>query len=57
MVEHGRLTVSVGITVLLKEEATRMRLSQEKEDKRKAKKPWVPLPDRPVTAQRQYCMW
>ncbi|MCJ1382251.1 54S ribosomal protein L22, mitochondrial [Xylographa soralifera] len=48
---------TTSITVLLKEEATRIRLSEEKEEKRKLKKAWVPLPDRPVTAQRQYCLW
>ncbi|MCJ1247624.1 54S ribosomal protein L22, mitochondrial [Trapelia coarctata] len=48
---------TTSITVLLKEEATRIRLSAEKEEKRKRKKPWVPLPDRPVTRQSQYCMW
>ncbi|MCJ1471471.1 54S ribosomal protein L22, mitochondrial [Lambiella insularis] len=48
---------TTSITVLLKEEATRIRLSEEREEKRKRKRAWVPLPDRPVTAQRQYCMW
>ncbi|MCJ1320663.1 54S ribosomal protein L22, mitochondrial [Xylographa vitiligo] len=48
---------TTSITVLLREEATRIRLSEEKEEKRKLKKAWVPLPDRPVTAQRQYCLW
>ncbi|KAA6411682.1 MAG: 54S ribosomal mitochondrial [Lasallia pustulata] len=45
------------ISVLLKEEATRIRLAEEREQKRQKKKVWVPLPDRPVTAQRQYCLW
>ncbi|KAL8831304.1 MAG: hypothetical protein Q9170_005362 [Blastenia crenularia] len=45
------------ITVRLKEEATRIRLMDEREQKRQRKKVWVPLPDRPVTAQRQYCLW
>ncbi|KAL8801485.1 MAG: hypothetical protein Q9200_006931, partial [Gallowayella weberi] len=44
------------ITVRLKEEATRIRLMDEREQKRQRKKAWVPLPDRPVTAQRQYCL-
>ncbi|MCJ1293810.1 54S ribosomal protein L22, mitochondrial [Xylographa carneopallida] len=48
---------TTSITVLLREEATRIRLSEEREEKRKMKKAWVPLPDRPVTAQRQYCLW
>ncbi|KAI4240310.1 MAG: hypothetical protein LQ352_007668 [Teloschistes flavicans] len=45
------------ITVRLKEEATRIRLMDEREQKRQKKKVWVALPDRPVTAQRQYCLW
>ncbi|KAL8859051.1 MAG: hypothetical protein Q9178_004532 [Gyalolechia marmorata] len=45
------------ITVRLKEEATRIRLMDEREQKRQRKKVWLPLPDRPVTAQRQFCLW
>ncbi|KAL8801268.1 MAG: hypothetical protein Q9182_004575 [Xanthomendoza sp. 2 TL-2023] len=45
------------ITVRLKEETTRIRLMDEREQKRQRKKVWVALPDRPVTAQRQYCLW
>ncbi|KAI4218317.1 MAG: hypothetical protein LQ349_008766 [Xanthoria aureola] len=45
------------ITVRLKEEATRIRLMDEREQKRQRKRVWLPLPDRPVTAQRQYCLW
>ncbi|KAL9021599.1 MAG: hypothetical protein Q9185_001247 [Variospora sp. 1 TL-2023] len=45
------------ITVRLKEEATRIRLMDEREQKRQRKKVWTALPDRPVTAQRQYCLW
>ncbi|KAL8921070.1 MAG: hypothetical protein Q9172_004224 [Xanthocarpia lactea] len=44
------------ITVRLKEEATRIRLMDEREQKRQRKKVWLPLPDRPVTAQRQFCL-
>ena len=51
------LILCAGITVVLKEEATRIRLEEEREQKRKNKKVWVPLPDRPVTAQRQYPLW
>ena len=47
----------IGISVILKEEATRIRLAEEREQKRQRKKVWVPLPDRPITAQRQYCLW
>ena len=43
--------------MVLKEEATRLRLQEERELKRQRKKVWVPLPDRPVTAQRQYPLW
>lgn len=48
------------LTVLLKEEATRVREFSEREAKRRreavGKKLWVPLPDRPVQWQRQwYC--
>ncbi|KAK4695006.1 hypothetical protein P7C71_g2669, partial [Lecanoromycetidae sp. Uapishka_2] len=45
------------ISVVLKEEATRIRLADEREQKRQRKKVWVPLPDRPITAQRQYPLW
>ncbi|KAL8993431.1 MAG: hypothetical protein Q9169_006348 [Polycauliona sp. 2 TL-2023] len=44
------------ITVRLKEETTRIRLMDEREQKRQRKRVWLPLPDRPVTAQRQYCL-
>ncbi|KAL9116277.1 MAG: hypothetical protein Q9187_007198 [Circinaria calcarea] len=57
----GRINIMrpprTSITVLLKEEATRIRLAEEREQKRQKKRVWVPLPDRPVTAQRQYCLW
>ncbi|KAL6721465.1 39S ribosomal protein L22, mitochondrial [Lecanora helva] len=45
------------ISVVLKEEKTRIRQMIEREQKRQKKKVWVPLPDRPITAQRQYCLW
>ncbi|QDS67939.1 hypothetical protein FKW77_008783 [Venturia effusa] len=45
------------VTVLLKEEATRVRLSEEKRKKFENRKLWLHLPDRPVTAQRQYPLW
>jgi ribosomal protein L22 len=47
----------IGISVVLKEEATRARLLKEREEKRAKRKTWVALPDRPVTAQRQYALW
>ena len=51
------LTSILGISVVLKEEATRIRQAQDRETKRQKKKVWVPLPDRPITAQRQYPLW
>ncbi|KAF2403713.1 ribosomal protein L22 [Trichodelitschia bisporula] len=45
------------ISVVLKEEATRIRLSEEKQKKRETKKLWLPLPDRPIVQQRQFPMW
>ncbi|KAF2875721.1 hypothetical protein BDV95DRAFT_562449 [Massariosphaeria phaeospora] len=48
---------STSFSVLLKEEKTRVRLSDERRQKRAARKVWVALPDRPVVAQRQYCLW
>lgn len=45
------------ISVVLKEEATRIRLAEEREQKRQRKKVWVPLPNRPIMGQRQYCLW
>ncbi|KAG8529576.1 uncharacterized protein KY384_006213 [Bacidia gigantensis] len=48
---------STSITVLLKEERTRLREAKDREEKRANKKVWVQLPDRPVTAQRQFMLW
>ncbi|KAL5116903.1 39S ribosomal protein L22, mitochondrial [Pleosporales sp. CAS-2024a] len=48
---------TTSFTVLLKEEKTRMRISEEIKKKRDKRKLWTALPDRPVTAQRQYCLW
>jgi len=46
------------MTVVLKEEATRVRQHEEREEKRKNEKLgaglWMPLPDRPVQWQRQW---
>ena len=42
---------------MLKEEKTRIRLHAEREQKAKDKKVWVQLPNRPITAQRQYYSW
>ncbi|KAF2449975.1 ribosomal protein L22 [Karstenula rhodostoma CBS 690.94] len=58
---RGRINMlhhrSSKFNVLLKEEKTRMRVSEEIKKKRANKPLWLPLPDRPVTAQRQYCLW
>ncbi|KAF2854062.1 ribosomal protein L22 [Plenodomus tracheiphilus IPT5] len=48
---------TTSFTVLLKEEKTRMRISEEIKKKRDNRKLWTALPDRPVTSQRQYCLW
>ena len=53
----GSNSDGIGISVLLKEQATQIRLAREREEKRQRKKVWVNLPDRPITAQRQYCLW
>ncbi|KAJ8110354.1 hypothetical protein OPT61_g6792 [Boeremia exigua] len=44
---------TTSFSFLLKEEKTRMRISDEIKKKRDNRKLWVALPDRPVTAQRQ----
>lgn len=50
-----------GISVLLKEEKTRLREAKEKEEKkirrRMGKNMWTQLPDRKVTRQGQYLLW
>ncbi|KAI9780659.1 MAG: 54S ribosomal protein L22, mitochondrial [Geoglossum umbratile] len=45
------------LSLLLKEEKTRIRQAAEREEKRRRKPVWVPLPNRPITAQRQYYSW
>ncbi|KAJ2903222.1 uncharacterized protein MKZ38_010258 [Zalerion maritima] len=60
---HGRgmkslwKTPSTSMTVVLKEEKTRMRQHRERQIKQIKAKPWVHLPDKPVTAQRPYYSW
>ncbi|OTA70801.1 ribosomal protein L22 [Hypoxylon sp. EC38] len=60
---HARSRMSVmwrptaSISVVLKEEKTRLRQHDEKVEKEAKKAPWVHLPNRPVTAQRQYYSW
>ncbi|KAI0388584.1 ribosomal protein L22/L17 [Xylariaceae sp. FL0594] len=45
------------ISIVLKEEKTRIRQHEERVAKEAKKAPWVHLPNRPVTAQRQYYSW
>ncbi|KAK0644283.1 ribosomal protein L22/L17 [Cercophora newfieldiana] len=58
---RGRMSLqkspSTSISVVLKEEKTRIREHQEREAKKFRQGPWVHLPDRPVTAQRPYYSW
>lgn len=48
---------STSITIVLKEEKTRIREHKERVAKEAKRKPWVHLPNRPVTAQRPYYSW
>ncbi|KAL2756091.1 hypothetical protein ACRALDRAFT_1081907 [Sodiomyces alcalophilus JCM 7366] len=48
---------STSISVILKEERTRIREYNERVTKEASRKPWVHLPNRPVTAQRPYYSW
>lgn len=48
---------TASISLVLKEEKTRIRLHEERLAKEAEKKPWVHLPNRPVTAQRPYYSW
>ncbi len=52
-----RLTPAKGISIVLKEEKTRLREYAERQAKKARHGPWVHLPDRPVTAQRQHYSW
>jgi ribosomal protein L22 len=62
---RGRMNIlrppHTGITVMLKEEKTRLREKAEKDmralKKRTGKSMWVHLPDRPITTQRQHVLW
>lgn len=58
---RGRVNImrhrSTSLTVILKEEKTRIRHHNEREEKIKNRKVWVQLPNRPITAQRQYYSW
>ncbi|KAF2994743.1 54S ribosomal protein L22, mitochondrial [Neopestalotiopsis sp. 37M] len=48
---------SAHLTVILKEEKTRLRQYDDKLKKEAKAKPWVHLPNRPITAQRPYYTW
>ncbi|KAL9085702.1 MAG: hypothetical protein Q9165_007451 [Trypethelium subeluteriae] len=48
---------TTSLSVVLKEEATRVRQHEERQEKRRNRKLWVQLPDRPVTAQHPYYTW
>lgn len=61
---RGRVNIMrtpfTSISLLLKEETTRVREYEEREAKRRKQrleKVWVPLPDRPITTQRQWYCW
>ena len=48
---------STSLSVVVKEEATRIRQHEEREEKKRNRRVWVPLPDRPVTGQQPYYSW
>ncbi|KUJ15808.1 putative 54S ribosomal protein L22, mitochondrial [Mollisia scopiformis] len=48
---------TTSLSVVLKEEKTRIRLHEDRLKKEQKKKVWVQLPNRPITAQRQYYSW
>ncbi|KAI0110745.1 ribosomal protein L22/L17 [Nemania sp. FL0031] len=58
---RGRMSVmwrpTTSIHLVLKEEKTRIRQHDDRVAKEAKKAPWVHLPNRPVTAQRQYYSW
>ncbi|KAM0424649.1 hypothetical protein ACHAPT_010175 [Fusarium lateritium] len=58
---RGRMGIirhpSTSLTILLKEEKTRIREYEERVAKKDKKGPWVHLPNRPVYGQRPYYSW
>ncbi|CAM1500846.1 Fc.00g100080.m01.CDS01 [Cosmosporella sp. VM-42] len=58
---RGRMGIikhpSTSLSILLKEEKTRLREYEEREAKKNKKGPWVHLPNRPVYGQRPYYSW
>lgn len=60
----GRMNIMytpwTSLSVVLKEETTRVREFEQREEKRRRqreKKVWHPLPDRPIVGQRQWFSW
>lgn len=47
----------LAITLILKEERTRIREHEEREAKKSAKGPWIHLPNRNIYGQRPYYTW
>ncbi|KAK4240068.1 ribosomal protein L22/L17 [Achaetomium macrosporum] len=58
---RGRVNIkhrpTAGISIVLKEEKTRIREYEERVAKKLRQGPWIHLPDRPITAQRQHYSW
>ncbi|KAK7429658.1 39S ribosomal protein L22, mitochondrial [Neonectria magnoliae] len=58
---RGRMGIirhpSTSLTILLKEEKSRIREYEDREAKKAKKGPWVHLPNRPVYGQRPYYSW
>ncbi|KAK0732979.1 ribosomal protein L22/L17 [Lasiosphaeria miniovina] len=54
---HMLMKPSTSISIVLKEEKTRIREHQERVAKKQRQRVWVHLPDRPITAQRPYYSW
>ncbi|EJP60935.1 hypothetical protein MY5147_008769 [Beauveria neobassiana] len=48
---------ATSLTIMLKEERTRVREHEEREAKKTAKGPWIHLPNRSVHGQRPYYSW
>ncbi|KAK3317001.1 ribosomal protein L22/L17 [Apodospora peruviana] len=48
---------TTSISVVIKEEKTRIREHDERTARKLSRKPWVHLPDRPINGQRQYYSW
>ncbi|TLD09175.1 uncharacterized protein PgNI_07911 [Pyricularia grisea] len=50
-------SIPTNLNLVLKEQRTLIRQYKERKAKEDARKPWVHLPNRPVTAQRQHYSW